>query len=69
VRGTLAKDDGTVNVLAEEARGLRLHGMRDAGSEMRPDTTHPASRISHPALPYEFLKSFRRVAPESKDWG
>jgi len=42
VRGKLAKDDGTVNVLAEAAMGLRL------------DT---------------FLKMFRRVAPESKDWG
>jgi len=69
VRGKLAKDDGTVNVLAEEARGLRLDGMRDAGSEMRPIATHPASRIPHPDSPYAFLKMFRRVAPESKDWG
>ena len=69
VRGKLAKDDGTVNVIAEEAMGLKLHGMRDAGSEMRPHTTHPASRISHPDSPYAFLKTFRRLAPESKDWG
>ena len=69
VRGKLAKDDGTVNVLAEEARGLRLHGMRDAGNEMRPDPTHPASRISHPDSPYAFLRTFRRFAPDSKDWG
>ncbi len=41
VRGKLAKDDGTVNVLAEEAAGLK----------------------------FGFLKSLRRVAPESKDWG
>jgi error-prone DNA polymerase len=38
VRGRLANDDGTVNVLAEEAQGLHL-------------------------------PSFRRVAPDSKDWG
>src|SRR5437762_4075886 len=69
VRGKLAKDDGTVNVIAEEAAGLKLHGMRDAGCEMRPHTTHPASRISHPDSPYAFLKTFRRLAPESKDWG
>jgi len=56
VRGKLAKDDGTVNVLAEEAQGLRLDGMRDAGIEMG-------------GPPYSFLKTFRRVAPESKDWG
>src|SRR5947209_19546266 len=64
VRGKLAKDDGTVNVLAEEARGLRLHGMRDAGNEMRPDPTHPASRISHPDSPYAFLRTVRRFAPD-----
>src|SRR5205807_6837975 len=35
VRGKLAKDDGTVNVIAEEARGLRLSaecGVRSAES-------------------------------------
>jgi len=69
VRGKLAKDDGTLNLLAEEVQGLTLRGMRDAGSEMRPHTTHPASRIPHPDSPYAFLKTFRRVAPESKDWG
>ena len=65
VRGKLAKDDGTFNLLAEEVQGLRLHGMR-------PLTTHPASRIPHPdsrESPYSFLKAFRRIAPESKDWG
>jgi len=69
VRGKLAKDDGTVNLLGEEVQGLRLHGMRDAGSGMSPHTTHPTSRIPHPDSPYAFLKMFRRVAPESKDWG
>jgi len=70
VRGKLAKDDGTVNVLAEEAQGLRLDGMRDAGSEMGTSGAADASRISPPASrPFAFLKSFRRVAPESKDWG
>src|SRR5881409_3685762 len=43
VRGKLAKDDGTVNVIAEEARGLRLHGMRDAGSEVRDATDDHSS--------------------------
>jgi len=41
IAGKLAKDDGTVNVLAEEAQGLQLG----------------------------FLKTFRRLAPDSKDWG
>jgi error-prone DNA polymerase len=42
VHGTLAKDDGTVNVLAEEVEGL------ECGA---------------------FLRTMRRVAPDSKDWG
>src|SRR5881628_1318240 len=53
VRGKLAKDDGTVNVLAEEAQGLRLDGMRE-------------SHIPRLDSPYAFLKTFRRLAPESK---
>ncbi len=63
VSGKLAKDDGTVNVIAEEARGLRLHGMRDATNDHASPISHPASR------PYSFLKTMRRVAPDSKDWG
>jgi error-prone DNA polymerase len=42
VHGTLAKDDGTVNVIAEEVEGLQCG---------------------------TFLKTMRRVAPDSKDWG
>ena len=42
VRGKLAKDDGTVNVIAEEVEGLQCG---------------------------DFLKTMRRVAPDSKDWG
>ena len=42
VHGTLAKDDGTVNVLAEKVEGLQ------GGA---------------------FLKTMRRVAPDSRDWG
>jgi len=42
VHGTLAKDDGTVNILAETVEGLQCG---------------------------PFLKTMRRVAPDSKDWG
>jgi error-prone DNA polymerase len=42
VRGKLAKDDGTVSVIAEEVEGLQCGA---------------------------FLKTMRRVAPDSKDWG
>ncbi len=63
VRGKLAKDDGTVNVLAEEVKGLRLNGMRDAGTGIGASGATDASR------PFAFLKTFRGIAPESKDWG
>ncbi len=66
VRGKLAKDDGTVNVLAEEVRGLKLRGTGDEGAGtggMDPSLVPP------PPSPFSFLKSLRRVAPESKDWG
>ena len=68
VRGKLAKDDGTVNVLAEEARGLKINcGLRnaDCGIEGPP----VESAIRNPQSEMAFLKSMRRLAPESKDWG
>jgi error-prone DNA polymerase len=57
VRGTLAKDDGTVNVLAEEVRGLQCN-IRN--TDVAPHES-PA--------PFSFLRAMRRVAPDSKDWG
>jgi len=68
VRGKLAKDDGTVNVIAEEARGLQLNcGLRiaDCGLEDPP----AESAIRNPQSEMAFLKSMRQVAPDSKDWG
>jgi DNA polymerase III alpha subunit len=64
VRGKLAKDDGTVNVLAEEVEGLKLgSGNAERGTE----TASSAFRV--PRSAFEFLKAMRRVAPDSKDWG
>jgi error-prone DNA polymerase len=60
VRGKLAKDDGTVNVLAEEVRGLQC----DITAPRHPD---PDPRESPAA--FSFLRAMRRVAPGSKDWG
>jgi len=56
VKGKLAKDDGTVNVLAEEVLGLQ----RDI---RRVDAAHPTPHA------FSFLRAMRRVAPDSKDWG
>jgi error-prone DNA polymerase len=66
VRGTLAKDDGTVNVLAEEARGLHC-GFRNADRGLEEPPVE--STIRNPQSAMSFLKAMRRVAPESKDWG
>jgi len=46
-------------VLAEEAKGLHC-GFEDPPVE---------SAIHNPQSAMAFLKSMRRVAPESKDWG
>ncbi|HEY6209956.1 MAG TPA: error-prone DNA polymerase [Gemmatimonadales bacterium] len=66
VRGTLAKDDGSLNVIAEEATGLKC-GMRKVECGMEGQADDSALRTPHSA--FRFLKTMRRVAPESKDWG
>src|SRR5207245_2017429 len=68
VRGKLAKDDGTVNVIAEEAKGLQIYrGSRIADCGLEDPLVESA--IRNPQSEMAFLKTFRRVAPESKDWG
>ena len=65
VTGKLAKDDGTVNVLAEKVEGLQsdvgraTRGADASGFDAARDTPHA----------FTFLKAMRRVAPDSKDWG
>jgi error-prone DNA polymerase len=70
VKGKLAKDDGTVNVIAEEVRGL---GVRRAdGPTGRRAATAPTKEFSSarpPVRPSALLRSLRAVAPDSKDWG
>ncbi|MBI4499556.1 MAG: error-prone DNA polymerase, partial [Gemmatimonadetes bacterium] len=58
VLGKLAKDDGSLNVIAEEVRPLRVC----------PPTAPAASAAPSPS-PYSFLRSLRQNAPGSKDWG
>jgi len=66
VTGRLAKDDGALNVLADEVRGLKLRGTGDGG---RGRGASNPSLVPPPPSPYSFLKSMRSVAPDSKDWG
>ncbi len=68
VSGKLAKDDGTVNVLAERVEGLKLHGTSDAGRGTGDFNDNP-SHVPRPTSPFSFLRAMRRVAPDSKDWG
>ncbi len=58
VRGKLAKDDGSLNVIAEELRGLQS-GLRHAERD----------RDRAPQAAMRFLTTMRRLAPGSKDWG
>jgi error-prone DNA polymerase len=59
VTGKLAKDDGTVNVLAEKVEGLQMRGVKTFSTNL--DNLHQP--------PMQFLRAMRRVAPDSKDWG
>ena len=68
VSGKLAKDDGTVNVLAEKVEGLKLDGKGDAGRRTSTVDADP-SPVPPPTSPFSFLRAMRRVAPDSKDWG
>jgi error-prone DNA polymerase len=64
VSGKLAKDDGTVNVLAEKVEGLQTVGRAAYGAE--PPESDPARHTPHA---FTFLRAMRRLAPDSKDWG
>ena len=65
VKGKLTKDDGTVNVLAEEITGLQCD-MRRAACGADASGFDAARHTPHA---FTFLRAMRRVAPDSKDWG
>jgi len=80
--GKLAKDDGTVNVIAEEARPLKLssgngkgaphadgHGYRRARLIAALQSADAPPSTQKGRSPYAFLKELRKNAPLSKDWG
>jgi error-prone DNA polymerase len=55
VRGKLAKDDGTINIIADEIRPLRLRRSLPAASSV--------------PSPFKFLKQLRQNPPSAKSWG
>jgi error-prone DNA polymerase len=63
VFGKLAKDDGAVNVIAEEVRPLTVKRSNPSPFPV------PSSPEGAPHSPYAFLRTLRRHAPGSKDWG
>ncbi len=56
ISGGLAKDDGSLNIIAEEVRALKAR---------RP----PPAVAEAPRNPYALLKNLRRSAPDAKSWG
>ena len=58
ITGNLAKDDGTINIIADEIRPLKLR--RSAS---------PGAGKSVAPSPYKFLKQLRRNPPATKSWG
>jgi error-prone DNA polymerase len=72
VKGKLAKDDGTLNVIAEEVRGLAVR-WNGGTAENAPPPELPAAvppyRHTTESTTFRFLKSLRALAPGSKDWG
>ncbi len=59
INGTLARDDGTVNIIAEEVWPLNV------GRAGRPEVERPERAARRP---FAFLKDLRRHAPGSKNW-
>jgi len=58
ISGRVVKDEGTLNVIAEEVHPLRLRRPNLRASAASPDPS-----------PESFLKNLRRSAPGSRDWG
>jgi error-prone DNA polymerase len=66
IKGKLARDDGSLNVIAEEVRALKVH---------RPPTTCTTRARDDDGgrwkamNPYSLLKNLRSSAPDAKSWG
>jgi error-prone DNA polymerase len=58
VRGKLAKDDGTFNIIADELRPLKVPS---SSSSSLPEVAEYS--------PYKFLRTLRQHPPAAKSWG
>ncbi len=58
VRGRLAKDDGTFNIVADELRPLKVSSASSPSIPEGPEYS-----------PYRFLRTLRQHPPAAKSWG
>lgn len=65
MRGKLAKDDGTLNIIAEEVEALHV----EIGTATRLAPVDRNGQSDKHTDPYELLTSLRRVPPDVKEWG
>jgi DNA polymerase III alpha subunit len=64
IKGKLAKDDGSLNVIAEEVRALKTRPTTSLPQGMEGD-----GRPWKGMNPYSLLKNLRSAAPDAKSWG
>jgi error-prone DNA polymerase len=78
IQGTLAKDDGSLNVIAEEVRALKVRPHTTSTTRtMAGDASHPLPPQAvdgdggrgKTMNPYSLLKNLRSSAPDAKSWG
>jgi error-prone DNA polymerase len=78
ILGTLARDDGTVNVIAEEVRPLKLQQGGGASERFTEGHSYRRAKLigalstdgsGGKRSPYAFLKQLRRNPPAAKSWG
>jgi error-prone DNA polymerase len=69
ISGKLAKDDGSLNVIAENVKALRV-GPRTGAPDPATQSAIEGDRERWKSMnPYSLLKSLRRSAPDPKSWG
>lgn len=69
ITGTVAKDDGTVNVIAHDVRPLSVGRPPKKGTPERGWDEASSAHDTRPVRMAGFLKDLRRHAPGSKNWG
>jgi error-prone DNA polymerase len=69
ITGTLAKDDGSLNVIAEEVKALKVHPPPSSPIPFHSPGEAGGGREWRAMNPYSLLKNLRSSAPDAKSWG